>query len=512
MAPSVPGSPAVRVARVPRPPVPEQSRRRRTRCRFDALSVARDGIDHMTQSAVISNRIPAPRPLRCRGAEPTAEQLRVIEHRGRRLRVLAGPGTGKSSTLVEAVAERIRRGVPPEQILVLTFSRRAAAELTARITRGWASPPGNRWCARCTGTRSRCCGRRRSGPASRHRGCWRRASPTRWCANCWPASGKRRGAGPTRSVAPLARRLSPRSCGTCCCAPPNGASRRAGWPIWAAAGGARNGRPPPSSPGSTRTSPTSGRAPAGSAPRWTRPNSPGPRSGCSSDDSVLAAEQSRIRRIFVDEYQDVDPAQARLVERLASGADELVVFGDPGPIDLRLPRLGPRCAAGHRRGPDGLVSPFPGGLAPAVLLATRRVAERLPGAWPIALRSARHRRPTRRPFGHATAPGSGRPPGPRGGGRPHPADGRPGGRVHRRRVAPGAPAGGRALVADGGAGPVAGAALPALRRAFATAGVPIGRLRTGHGVDRRPGRGVAADACCAAGNSPTMLTGQVALN
>src|SRR5699024_4389476 len=46
-------------------------------------------------------------------------------------------------------------------------------------------------------------------------------------------------------------------------------------------------------------------------------------------DEVLAAEQSRIRRVFVDEYQDVDPAQAAMVEQLASGADEVVVVGDP---------------------------------------------------------------------------------------------------------------------------------------------------------------------------------------
>ena len=51
--------------------------------------------------------------------------------------------------------------------------------------------------------------------------------------------------------------------------------------------------------------------------------------GLLSDDQVLAAEQKRVRRIFVDEYQDVDPSQARLIELLASGADELVVFGDP---------------------------------------------------------------------------------------------------------------------------------------------------------------------------------------
>ena len=48
--------------------------------------------------------------------------------------MLAGPGTGKTTTIVEAVAARIEAGVDPEQILVLTFSRKAAAELRTRIT------------------------------------------------------------------------------------------------------------------------------------------------------------------------------------------------------------------------------------------------------------------------------------------------------------------------------------------------------------------------------------------
>src|SRR6478752_7324281 len=91
----------------------------------------------MTETPVIPTRFRLRRPLRAAGAmEPTPEQLRVIDHVGGRLRVLAGPGTGKSATLVEAVAERISvRGIAPEEILVLTFSRRAAAELTSRITR-----------------------------------------------------------------------------------------------------------------------------------------------------------------------------------------------------------------------------------------------------------------------------------------------------------------------------------------------------------------------------------------
>ncbi|MGH3270825.1 MAG: ATP-dependent helicase, partial [Trebonia sp.] len=62
-------------------------------------------------------------------------QQRVVDHQGGPLLVLAGPGTGKTTTIVEAVAERIeRRGADPERILVLTFSRKAAAELRDRIT------------------------------------------------------------------------------------------------------------------------------------------------------------------------------------------------------------------------------------------------------------------------------------------------------------------------------------------------------------------------------------------
>lgn len=47
--------------------------------------------------------------------------------------MLAGPGTGKTTTLVEAVAERVRRGTDPERVLVLTFSRKAAVELRDRM-------------------------------------------------------------------------------------------------------------------------------------------------------------------------------------------------------------------------------------------------------------------------------------------------------------------------------------------------------------------------------------------
>ena len=62
-------------------------------------------------------------------------QQQVVDHAGGPLLVLAGPGTGKTTTIVAAVADRIEnRGIAPERILVLTFSRKAAAELRERIT------------------------------------------------------------------------------------------------------------------------------------------------------------------------------------------------------------------------------------------------------------------------------------------------------------------------------------------------------------------------------------------
>ncbi|HZO63671.1 MAG TPA: ATP-dependent DNA helicase [Kribbellaceae bacterium] len=63
------------------------------------------------------------------------DQRAVVEHPGGPLLVLAGPGTGKTTTLVETVIDRVaHRGLRPDQILVLTFGRKAATELRDRIT------------------------------------------------------------------------------------------------------------------------------------------------------------------------------------------------------------------------------------------------------------------------------------------------------------------------------------------------------------------------------------------
>lgn len=58
--------------------------------------------------------------------------LRDGAHIGPPLLVIAGAGSGKTSTLAHRVAHLIMSGVDPGRILLLTFSRRAAAEMRRR--------------------------------------------------------------------------------------------------------------------------------------------------------------------------------------------------------------------------------------------------------------------------------------------------------------------------------------------------------------------------------------------
>ncbi|NQU13959.1 MAG: UvrD-helicase domain-containing protein, partial [Desulfobacteraceae bacterium] len=50
------------------------------------------------------------------------------------LLVIAGAGSGKTRTLVYRVARLVETGVPPESILLLTFTRKAAQEMLDRAT------------------------------------------------------------------------------------------------------------------------------------------------------------------------------------------------------------------------------------------------------------------------------------------------------------------------------------------------------------------------------------------
>lgn len=66
---------------------------------------------------------------------PTTQQQAVIQHTEGPLLVIAGPGAGKTFTLVERILYLVAdKGVPPEQIMVATFTEKAATELITRIS------------------------------------------------------------------------------------------------------------------------------------------------------------------------------------------------------------------------------------------------------------------------------------------------------------------------------------------------------------------------------------------
>src|SRR5437763_13371564 len=69
------------------------------------------------------------------------EQRRAVEHGAAGpgpftpLLVIAGAGSGKTNTLAHRVAHLIVNGADPRRILLMTFSRRAASEMTRRVQR-----------------------------------------------------------------------------------------------------------------------------------------------------------------------------------------------------------------------------------------------------------------------------------------------------------------------------------------------------------------------------------------
>jgi len=90
------------------------------------------------------------------------EQRQAVEHGAERnpeaasgpLLIIAGAGSGKTNTLAYRVAHLLFRGADPQRILLLTFSRRAAAEMERRtgqiihrVVGAHASrqPPALRW-------------------------------------------------------------------------------------------------------------------------------------------------------------------------------------------------------------------------------------------------------------------------------------------------------------------------------------------------------------------------------
>jgi superfamily I DNA/RNA helicase len=324
-------------------------------------------------------RLLRPSPRAAQGLDLDAGQLRVVEHGRGRLRVLAGPGTGKTMTLVEAVVRRVERGVPVENILMLTFGRGAAAELrdrvAARLERVIREPLARTLHSYAFGLLRMAANARGEEPPRLLSGAEQDVilrelirgdladGRTAWPAELRPALR-------TRGFAEELRELYLR------------ASERGVTPVQLAELGGRHGRP-------------DWVAAAGFWQQYLDVSSaqrPGSFDAAEliqaairtlrADPRLLEAERSRRRYLFVDEYQDVDPAQVELLRLLGAGADELVIVGDPDQSIYAFRGSNPRAmdeaadAFGELETAARETSRRSGA---ELLAATRAVARRLPG-------------------------------------------------------------------------------------------------------------------------------------
>ncbi|MHA6798594.1 ATP-dependent helicase [Bounagaea algeriensis] len=90
----------------------------------------------MRRTAPLLVRTPHARTAGTDAAAREPAACRVLDHAEGALRVLGGPGTGKSTLAARAAAERVTRaGVSPENVLVLTTGRSAAEWMRGEITR-----------------------------------------------------------------------------------------------------------------------------------------------------------------------------------------------------------------------------------------------------------------------------------------------------------------------------------------------------------------------------------------
>jgi superfamily I DNA/RNA helicase/RecB family exonuclease len=267
---------------------------------------------------------PAPAPVPAPVLDPA--QQAVVDHPGGPLLVLAGPGTGKTTTVVEAVAARIAGGADPEQVLVLTFGRRAAAELrnriTARLGRATKEPLARTFHSYAFGLlrreaalRGEPAPRLLSGPEQDLvvrdllAGDLAAGAPG-WPARLHPALGTR---GFAQELRDLVMRAYERGVTA---TELDRLARAEGRDDWRAA--ARFMR---QYAGVTALREAATYDPAelirAVVGMWLR------------EPELLAAERAVRRHVFVDELQDTDPAQVELLSLLCGDGRDLVAVGDP---------------------------------------------------------------------------------------------------------------------------------------------------------------------------------------
>ncbi|MFF0171668.1 ATP-dependent helicase [Micromonospora profundi] len=272
------------------------------------------------------------------GRQVDPAQAEVIGHTDGPMLVLGGPGTGKTSTLVEAVAARVVEGVDPERILVLTFGRRGATELRQRIEarvaqdghRVLREPLVRTFPAYAFGLLRRAAAER-GEPSPRLLtgpeqdliirelldvvGEEPEDDPVGWPTDLRPALRTRAFAGQLRD---LLMRAAERGVGPVELARLGEKLGRADWPAaarflreYVAVLALRD----VSNRGSIAYDPAELVRAATGLLR--------------DDEDLLAAERRRLAHVYVDELADTDPAQLELLSVIAGGGTSLVAFADP---------------------------------------------------------------------------------------------------------------------------------------------------------------------------------------
>lgn len=98
------------------------------------LGIQEDVVTQQLLDALLLPVVPDPTEEQSSSTlEPDPSQDVAVAHRGSPYLLQAGPGTGKTRTLIRRIASLIDEGVDPNSILVLTFSNKAAGELMDRL-------------------------------------------------------------------------------------------------------------------------------------------------------------------------------------------------------------------------------------------------------------------------------------------------------------------------------------------------------------------------------------------
>lgn len=99
----------------------------------DIVAIHEANTEHLRERVEAAMDAQRPPELGEISEDLTAEQRHVVETLTGRLAVVAGPGAGKTKTLVERVVNGVRTGTHPGRILAVTFTRKAANEMRERL-------------------------------------------------------------------------------------------------------------------------------------------------------------------------------------------------------------------------------------------------------------------------------------------------------------------------------------------------------------------------------------------